>query len=74
MEILDTSNAMKYDVVKNDEGQFSIWPAGKAIPAGWIAVGVTDAKAACLDYVKATWTDSRPKSLVERMDARSPHR
>jgi len=74
MKLLDTSNAIKYNVVKNDEGQFSIWPARKAIPAGWSAVGVADAKTACLDYVKVTWTDSRPKSLVERMDARSLHR
>jgi uncharacterized protein YbdZ (MbtH family) len=30
-----------YDVVRNDEDQYSIWPTGLTIPAGWQAVGTS---------------------------------
>lgn len=56
-----------FEVVKNDEGQYSIWPAEKAIPAGWGAVGVREPKAACLSHINAVWTDMRPQSLIAQM-------
>jgi len=52
-----------FDVVINDEEQYSIWPSYKAIPAGWKAVGKQGKKAECLAYIDATWTDMRPLSL-----------
>ena len=58
-----------YDVVVNDEEQFSIWPSHKEIPAGWKAAGKTGTKAECLAYVEEVWTDMRPKSLREKMDS-----
>src|SRR5256885_3435011 len=40
------------------------WPHWKAVPGGWTAVeGVKGDKKTVLDYVDATWTDMRPKSL-----------
>jgi MbtH protein len=33
-----------YKVVVNFEGQYSIWPQWKEIPAGWKEVGVSGAK------------------------------
>lgn len=59
---------IEYEVVKNGEEQFSIWPAAKAIPEGWAAVGYRGAKSACLDHVAAVWTDMRPASLRAQMD------
>jgi MbtH protein len=56
----------RYEVVRNDEDQYSLWPAGRTVPAGWMPVGVTGIKSECLDYIERVWTDMRPKSLRER--------
>ncbi len=52
-----------FEVVKNNEGQYSIWPASKQIPVGWDAVGRIGSKEECLAYVGEVWTDMRPSSL-----------
>ena len=57
----------QYAVVLNDEEQYSIWPLGKPLPAGWHAEGKTGPKAVCLDYINQIWTDMRPKSLRDAM-------
>jgi MbtH protein len=54
-----------FRVVVNAEGQYSIWPDFRGIPAGWIAAGSTGGRQACLDWIELNWTDMRPKSLVE---------
>jgi MbtH protein len=61
------SNA-SFDVVANDEGQYSIWPAAKAIPAGWHLAGKSASKEECLAYIAEVWTDMRPLSLRTQMD------
>jgi len=53
----------EYQVVVNDEEQYSIWLRDQAIPAGWRAVGKAGKKAECLGYIRETWTDMRPLSL-----------
>jgi len=58
-----------YDVVMNHEEQYSIWPAGREIPAGWSNVGKSGKKAECLEYIKGVWVDMRPLSLRKKMDA-----
>lgn len=58
-----------FNVVINQEEQYSIWPEYKALPAGWTAVGVSGDKKACLDYIQKVWTDMRPLSLRKRMEA-----
>jgi MbtH protein len=57
-----------YHVVMNHEEQYSIWPAYKAVPAGWTAVGQTGDKETCLAYIKEVWTDMRPLSLRKQME------
>lgn len=52
-----------YQVVVNAEEQYSIWPAVKAVPPGWRAVGVTGPKQECLAHIEEVWTDMRPLSL-----------
>lgn len=54
-----------YEVVRNDEEQYSIWPADRAVPGGWTAVGVSGAKADCLRHIEQVWTDLRPLSVRE---------
>ena len=54
-------------VVVNDEGQHSIWPDFKAVPAGWPELGFSRLKQDCLDHIAKVWTDMRPLSLQRRM-------
>ncbi|MBK0372829.1 MbtH family protein [Streptomyces sp. RB110-1] len=56
-------------VLVNDEGQHSLWPAFAAVPAGWAVAHPEDTRQACLDYVEENWTDLRPRSLAESMNA-----
>jgi MbtH protein len=56
-----------FHVLVNHEGQHSLWPSWKEVPAGWTIVHQSDTRAACLDYVEKNWTDMRPKSLIEKM-------
>ncbi len=65
----DEEDKTVYNVVVNDEEQYSIWPDFKEIPAGWKSVGKSGPKADCLEYIDEVWTDMRPKSLRDQMDA-----
>ena len=56
-----------YQVLVNDEEQYSLWPEFKDPPAGWKAVGPIADKASCLEWIEENWTDMRPKSLREAM-------
>jgi len=57
-----------YNVVVNDEEQYSIWPVDREIPLGWRAIGKSGFKDECLAYIKEVWTDMRPLSLREKME------
>jgi MbtH protein len=52
----------RFVVVRNDEDQYSIWPADQPLPAGWQDAGFAGAKADCLAHVDQVWTDMRPRS------------
>jgi MbtH protein len=54
-----------FEVVVNEEGQYSIWPQTLAQPNGWRAVGQSGPKADCLAFIEQTWTDMRPLSLAQ---------
>lgn len=54
-------------VVINQEDQYSLWPVRREIPYGWREVGRPGTKDECLGYIKANWTDMRPRSLKEQM-------
>jgi MbtH protein len=58
-----------YQVLRNDEEQYSLWPLSLDIPAGWQAVGKQGTKDECMSYVDEVWTDMRPRSLREQMSA-----
>ena len=57
----------QYTVVMNHEEQYSIWPSGREIPAGWHDVGRSGSKQECLAYIEEVWTDMRPLSLRKKM-------
>lgn len=58
-----------YTAVVNDEEQYSIWPSDRELPAGWKAVGTPGLKAEVLAWIETVWTDMRPKSLRDKMQA-----
>jgi MbtH protein len=58
-----------YLVLKNEEGQFSLWPTFVDVPGGWELVFGEAARQECLDFIEKTWTDMRPKSLINAMNA-----
>ena len=57
-----------YEVVINDEEQYSIWPTGRELPAGWRAAGKNGPKDDCLAYIGEVWSDMRPLSLRRAME------
>jgi len=65
----DDDDSRTYLVVVNDEEQYSIWPDGKDVPAGWRSVGVSGGTVDCLDHIERVWTDMRPRSLREYLQA-----
>ena len=58
----------EYCVLVNEEKQYSLWPTFREIPAGWSAVGPRGKRQECLSWIEETWTDMRPKSLVDAME------
>jgi MbtH protein len=63
MTTVDQSGGVTYLVVVNDEEQYSIWPSGTEVPAGWRPVGVTGTEDECVAYVDEVWQDIRPLSV-----------
>ncbi len=57
-----------YNVVVNDEDQYSIWWEGRVLPAGWRVEGTVGSKQECLAHIDEVWTDMRPLSLRRRME------
>jgi len=57
-----------YLVVVNDEGQYSVWLADRALPAGWHAEGMRGGREECLAHIGEMWTDMRPLSLRRQLE------
>jgi MbtH protein len=58
----------EYQVVVNEEEQYSIWRVGKDIPHGWRPDGTRGSKKDCLAHIERVWVDMRPLSLRTFMD------
>ncbi|WP_173080514.1 MbtH family protein [Phytohabitans rumicis] len=63
----DQTDERTYQVVVNDEEQYSIWLGDRELPAGWRAEGTRGDRAACLAHIGQVWTDMRPLSLRRHM-------
>ncbi len=63
------SEAPKFAVLVNGEGQYSIWPNFKQAPAGWLDTGFLGDEEACMAHVDEVWTDMRPISLQKAMES-----
>lgn len=51
-----------FDVVVNDEEQYSLWPVDRDLPAGWRRDGFRGKKSDCLAHIDTVWTDITPLS------------
>ncbi|WP_449329173.1 MbtH family protein [Sphaerisporangium aureirubrum] len=61
--------SIRFRVLVNDEGQYSLWPAFAEVPPGW-DIRLDDApRNDCTAYIEKHWTDMRPSSLVAAMEA-----
>ncbi|MNN25893.1 MbtH-like protein [compost metagenome] len=60
--IFDRSDIL-FQVLINQYGQYSLWPAYKTLPVGWSAVGKSGPKAECLAYVEAVCSDMQSSTL-----------
>ena len=58
-----------YQVVVNDEEQYSIWLADRPLPDGWREAGKEGRREECSSYVDEVWTDMRPLSLRRAMES-----
>jgi MbtH protein len=54
---------VSFRVVRNDEEQYSVWPADRDLPPGWSATGFSGGRDECLAHVDQVWTDMRPASV-----------
>ncbi len=51
-----------YLVVVNDEGQYSVWPSARPLPAGWYRSGHSGTEEDCLAHIAEIWTEVLPRS------------
>lgn len=47
-------------VLVNDEQQYSIWPADRAVPLGWTAVGTPGPRDQCFAHIQRVWSNVTP--------------
>jgi MbtH protein len=55
----------RFVVLRNEEGQHSLWPTFADPPSGWEIVHAEDSRAACLAYVEANWR-SLTSTMIDR--------
>jgi len=65
-----SEDTLRHRVVINHEGQYSILPETSPIPSGWKETNRVGTKRECLAYIEEVWTDLRPLSLQNKMDAK----
>lgn len=58
-----------YHVLINEEGQHSLWPSFIEVPEGWRIIHKSGSRSTCLEFINTHWTDMRPRSLIESMNA-----
>ncbi|MGW5739598.1 MULTISPECIES: MbtH family protein [Streptomyces] len=59
----------RFLVLMNEEEQYSLWPSFIEVPQGWRTVLEETDRDTCVEFIEKNWTDLRPKSLRDAMDA-----
>jgi MbtH protein len=65
----DEDDTRIYTALVNDEGQYSLWPKEKVVPAGWTRIDFEGSKQDVMKHIDEIWTDMRPASLRRQMDS-----
>lgn len=60
---MSLENRLYYDVVINQEKQYSLWLHKKPIPKGWSCVQHQLTQSEALDYIKQHWLDLCPATV-----------
>ncbi len=51
---------LSFFVLKNHQGEFSLWPEFHPVPAGWDIQHGADSRASCIQYVEKHWKSINP--------------
>ncbi|GIF96873.1 amino acid adenylation domain-containing protein [Catellatospora citrea] len=57
---MNGDHEQQYRTVVNDDGQFSVWPQDRPLPAGWRDAGGSGSRQDCLAHIGRVWDDIRP--------------
>jgi MbtH protein len=60
MNRINKEESLLYRVLVNRDAELSIWPTGRDIPLGWMAVGITARRSECLAYINTIWSVKPP--------------
>lgn len=58
---------LQYQVVVNQQGQYSIYLIHKELPVGWETCRFQGSKKQCLAHINSVWIDMRPASVKAKM-------
>ena len=47
----------KYRILVNGDGQYSLWPIFRDVPASWSIIGPTGERESCLEWIGANWME-----------------
>lgn len=55
-----------FRVLRNDQGEYSLWPEFADVPRGWETLQSGQTRADALAYVEKYWTTLRPEHYAGR--------
>ncbi len=58
-------------ILRNAQGQFSLWPQQCALPAGWGIVCQPQSQASCQQWLEVHWRDLTPANFTQLQEAQS---
>lgn len=63
MSNFESQENIVYEVLVNEEEQYSLWLQDREVPLGWKKVGKQGGKDECMAFIDEVWIDMRPLSL-----------
>jgi len=54
------NESLSFQVLKNQQGEFSLWPAQHQVPSGWDIQHGPDTRTSCIAYVEKHWLAINP--------------
>jgi MbtH protein len=64
--VAETKNpqATVYEIIVNDDHQFTVWPSKGPIPKGWRYIGKSGTRAELEAHLKEMYVETRPAPFV----------